>query len=150
MSITTKILTVLLFSASFNIFAENTKVMIHTPNAPAPIGTYSQAIRWGDTVYISGQIPIDPKTNLLVNDSFSAQTRQVFMNLSAIATAAGGELNDILKLTIYLTDLHHFTEVNQIMSEYFHEPYPARAVIEIKDLPKDAPIEIEATMGITP
>lgn len=143
-----KMITILMISLSLQVFASTVKTTIYTPNAPAPIGTYSQAIKWGDTVYISGQIPIDPKTNNLVMGDFNAQARQVFINLAEIANAAGGNLEDTLKLTIYLSDLSHFSEVNQIMSEFIHEPFPARAVIEIKSLPKNAAIEIEAILGV--
>ncbi len=148
MFIITRLLALLLMSISLNTIAGNIKENIFSPNAPAPIGTYSQAIKWGDTVYISGQIPIDPKTNQLVNGDFNVQVRQVFSNLSEIARVSGGDLNDILKLTIYVADLNNFSEINQVMGEYFHEPYPARAVIEIKALPKNASIEIEAIMGL--
>lgn len=133
---------------SFNAIAGNSKKSIYTENAPAPIGTYSQAIQFGNTVYIAGQIPVDPKTGALVAGTFSEQVAQVFNNISAIAKASGGDINDTLKLTIYVTDLANFNDINDVMKKYFHEPYPARAVIEIKALPKNALVEIEATLGI--
>ena len=124
------------------------KHVITTARAPAAIGTYSQALRAGDTVYLSGQIPLDPVTMELVDDSVEAQIRQVFENLSAVAQAAGGSLADIVKLTVYLTDLGNFAAVNEIMAEYFHEPYPARAAIGIAALPRAAAVEVEAILVI--
>lgn len=121
------------------------KTIIKTEHAPAAIGTYSQAVKSGNTVYLSGQIPLDPKTMELV-EGMEAQIRQVFDNLSAVAAAAGGSLSDIVKLTIFLTDLSHFTLVNQIMAEYFQEPYPARAALGVSELPKGAAVEMEAIM----
>jgi len=112
-----------------------------------PIGTYSQAIKFGHTIYISGQIGVDPATGKLVQGDFSNQIRQAFINVSEIAKAAGGSVDDILKLTIYVSDLKNFGEVNEMMKDFFHQPYPARAVIEIKALPKNALVEIEAVMG---
>lgn len=138
---------VLMMGLSITSWADNGKKSIQTPNAPAPIGTYSQAIQLGNTIYISGQIPIDPKTGELVQGRFNDQLRQAFLNVIEIAKAAGGTSDDILKLTIYLQDLSNFSEINQVMSDYFREPYPARAVIEIKALPKNATVEIEAVMG---
>jgi reactive intermediate/imine deaminase len=129
--------------------ANSLKKSIYTATAPAPIGTYSQGIQLGNTVYISGQIPIDPKTGELVQGSFKDQVKQAFANLSEITKAAGGTVDDVLKLTIYLTDLNNFGAVNEVMNELFQEPYPARAVIEIKALPKNAPVEIEAVMGLS-
>ena len=138
---------VLMIGLSANALADQKK-SIYTENAPAPIGTYSQAIQLGNTVYISGQIPVDPKTGELVQGTFSEQLKQAFSNISEISKAAGGNLDNILKLTIYLKDLNNFTTVNEVMNEYFHQPYPARAVIEIKALPKNAAVEIEAVMGL--
>src|SRR5579864_2346270 len=116
------------------------KEAIHTDQAPKAIGTYSQAIKVENMVYLSGQLPLDPKTMELVSGSFEAQATQVFENLSAVALAAKGSLNDIVKLNVYLTDLSHFSLVNQIMSRYLKEPYPARAVVGVAALPKDVAI----------
>lgn len=121
------------------------KTVIETDKAPAAIGTYSQAIRADKTVYMSGQIPLDPKTMQLV-EGFEAQTVQVFENLKAVAEAAGGSFKDIVKLNIYLTDLGNFATVNEIMSRYFQLPYPARAAIGISALPKGAQVEMDAVM----
>lgn len=121
---------------------------ISTTQAPAAIGTYSQAIRAGDTVYLSGQIPLDPTTMELVDDSVEAQVRQVFDNLAAVARAAGGDLERIVKLTVYLTDLDDFATVNEVMAEYFSEPYPARAAIGIAALPRSAAVEVDAVLVI--
>jgi reactive intermediate/imine deaminase len=118
--------------------------IISTSDAPAAIGPYSQAVRVGSTVYLSGQIPLDPRTQEVVGDDFGRQARQVFENLSAVATAAGATLGDIVKLTVYLTDLGRFAEVNEIMLEYFAEPYPARAAIGVAALPRGVQIEIDA------
>lgn len=134
---------------SLNVIAQDGKNSIYTESAPAPIGSYSQGIQFGNTIYISGQIPVDPKTGELVTGNFKDQIRQVFRNISEIAKDAGSDLNKALKLTIYLTDLNHFNDVNEVMKEYFKQPYPARAVIEIKALPKNAAVEIEATMAFT-
>jgi len=120
------------------------KQPIHTDSAPAAIGTYSQAIRAGGTVYLSGQIPLVPETMELVNGGAELQIRQVFDNLLAVAEAAGGTLADIVKLTVYLTDLGDFPTVNEIMAEYFTEPYPARAAIGVAQLPKGAAVEMDA------
>src|SRR5210317_639497 len=122
---------------------------ISTPNAPAAIGTYSQAVKVGSTVYLSGQIPLDPATMELVTESFEAQAVRVFENLKAVANAAGGELNDIVKLTILLSDMDFFPQVNEVMARYFDEPYPARAAFAVKALPKAADIEIEGVMVIS-
>ena len=122
-----------------------TREAIRTPEAPAAIGTYSQAIRAGDTVYLSGQIPLVPSTMTLAED-LRGQIHQVFRNLSAVATAAGGSLAHIVKLTVYLRDLDHFATVNAVMSEYFEAPYPARAAIGVASLPMGASIEIEGIM----
>jgi len=121
------------------------RTVINTENAPAAIGTYSQAIKAGNTVYMSGQIPLDPKTMELV-EGFEAQTVQVFENLKAVAEAAGGSLKDIVKLNIFLTDLGNFTTVNEVMSRYFQQPYPARAAIGIAALPKAAQVEMDAVL----
>ncbi len=121
------------------------RTVINTENAPAAIGTYSQAIKAGNTVYMSGQIPLDPKTMELV-EGFEAQTVQVFENLKAVAEAAGGSLQDIVKLNIYLTDLGNFATVNEVMSRYFQQPYPARAAIGIAALPKAAQVEMDAVL----
>ncbi|MFO1418428.1 MAG: RidA family protein [Methylotetracoccus sp.] len=121
---------------------------VHTDKAPAAIGTYSQAIKSGSTVYLSGQIPLDPVTMTLVDSSIDAQIRQVFDNLAAVAEAAGGQLSRIVKLTVYLTDLAHFPEVNRIMADYFIEPYPARAAVGIAALPRGAAVEVDAIMVI--
>ena len=125
------------------------KQAIQTPEAPAAIGTYSQAIKAGNTVYLSGQIPLQAQTMELVPGDVNAQVRQVFDNLRAVARAAGGELADVVKLQVYLTDLSHFSVVNTIMAEYFSEPYPARAAVGVKALPRDAQIEIDAIMVLT-
>ncbi len=120
------------------------KQPIHTDSAPAAIGTYSQAIRAGGTVYLSGQIPLVPETMELVGGGAELQIRQVFNNLMAVAEAAGGTLADVVKLTVYLTDLGDFPAVNEIMAEYFTEPYPARAAIGVAQLPKGAAVEMDA------
>ena len=121
------------------------RTVINTDKAPAAIGTYSQAIKAGNTVYLSGQIPLDPKSMELV-EGFEAQTVQVFENLKAVAEAAGGSLADIVKLNIFLTDLGNFASVNEVMSRYFQQPYPARAAIGINALPKGAQVEMDAVM----
>ena len=122
--------------------------IINTTAAPAAIGTYSQAVKVGDTVYLSGQIPLVPETMQLVTGAMEAQIRQVFDNLRAVATAAGGGLADIVKLNVFLTDLAHFPLVNEVMAGYFQEPYPARAAIGVASLPKGAAIEADAVMVI--
>lgn len=122
--------------------------IIRTENAPGAIGPYSQAVRVGDTVYLSGQIPLDPTTMELVTGGIAVQVRRVFDNLRVVCQEAGGDLAGIVKLTIYLTDLSHFACVNEIMSEYFHEPYPARAAIGVAALPRGAAVEIEAIMSL--
>ncbi|HAH79972.1 MAG TPA: reactive intermediate/imine deaminase [Gammaproteobacteria bacterium] len=129
-----------------------TKTIIQTPEAPAAIGTYSQAVQTPATTmtFISGQIPLDPDSMTLVSDTFEEQAHRVFINLRAIAEAAGGRLSDCVKLTIYLTDLGQFAKVNEIMATYFAEPYPARAAIEVSALPKQAQIEIDAIMVQNP
>ncbi len=125
------------------------KTIISTDKAPAAIGPYSQAVKAGNTVYLSGQIPLDPTTMEMVTDSFEAQAVQVFENLKAVAEAAGGSLSDCVKLTILLSDLGNFAQVNEIMQRYFSEPYPARAAYAVKALPKDADIEVEAVMVLS-
>lgn len=124
------------------------KTIISTEKAPAAIGTYSQAVKAGNTVYFSGQIPLNPETMEMVTESFAAQTIQVFENLKAVANAAGGSLNDFVKITVLLSDLKYFAEVNELMAEYFEAPYPARAAYAVKALPKGADIEIEAIMVV--
>lgn len=129
-----------------------TKTIIQTPEAPAAIGTYSQAVQTpaATMTFISGQIPLDPDSMTLVSDAFEEQAHRVFINLRAIAEAAGGRLSDCVKLTIYLTDLGQFAKVNEVMATYFAEPYPARAAIEVSALPKQAQIEIDAIMVQNP
>ncbi|WP_067861796.1 Rid family detoxifying hydrolase [Neptuniibacter marinus] len=122
------------------------KSIISTNKAPAAIGTYSQAVKAGNTVYLSGQIPLNPETMEMVTESFEAQAVQVFENLQAVAEAAGGNLNDFVKITVLLSDLSYFAQVNEIMAKYFQAPYPARAAYAVKALPKDADVEIEAIM----
>ena len=129
-----------------NIEREMARQIISTDAAPQAIGTYSQAVRCGDTVYLSGQIPLDPATMSLVNDSIETEIHQVFKNLRAVCQAAGGDLGKIAKLNIYLTDLGHFPKVNEIMAEYFAQPYPARAAIGVAQLPKGAGVEADAVM----
>lgn len=124
------------------------KTKIHTADAPAAIGPYSQAIKTSDTVYLSGQIPLDPATMALVSSDFKEQAEQVFKNLHAICKAAGGDFDAIVKLTIYLTDLGNFPIVNEIMQRLFQEPYPARVTIQVAALPKAAQIEIDAMMAL--
>ena len=123
-----------------------TKTIIRTDRAPQAIGTYSQAIRVGDTVYLSGQIPLVPETMALVTGDMEAQIRRVFDNLAAVAEAAGGSLGDLVKLNVYLTDLGHFPLVNQVMTAYFSEPYPARAAIGVAALPKGAAVEMDGIL----
>ncbi|KXX64515.1 RidA family protein [Marichromatium gracile] len=124
------------------------KRVISTDQAPQAIGTYSQAVRVGDTVYLSGQIPLVPETMTLVEGDIEAQVRRVFDNLTAVARAANGTLADIVKLNVFLTDLGHFPVVNQVMTEYFAEPYPARAVVGVAALPKGAGVEMDAVMAL--
>ncbi|MDH3453358.1 MAG: RidA family protein [Gammaproteobacteria bacterium] len=126
------------------------RTIIKTDAAPQAIGTYSQAVRDGDTVYVSGQIPLAPDTMEIVEGDMAAQVRRVFDNLKAVAEAAGGSLADAAKLTVYLTDLNHFPLVNQIMAEYFDEPYPARAAVGVAALPKGVAVEIDAILTISP
>ena len=122
------------------------KEAIHSDNAPAAIGTYSQAIRVGEFVFLSGQIPLDPATMELVGGDFEARARRVFDNLTAVAAAAGGSLDQIVKLTVYLTDLDNFAAVNRVMEDYFAVPYPARAALGVASLPKGADIEADAIL----
>lgn len=124
------------------------KEIIHTDLAPAAIGPYSQAVKAGDTVYISGQIPLDPSTMELVSDAIGEQAHQVFKNMKAIAEAAGGDLSDAVKLNISMVDLNNFAEVNDIMTEYFSAPFPARACVAVAALPKGSQIEIETILAL--
>lgn len=123
------------------------KEAINTSNAPAAIGTYSQAIRHGQTVYISGQIPLNPATGELVH-GIDAQITQVFENLRAVAEAAGSDLGNALKVTVFLTDLANFARVNEVMANYFSQPYPARAAVEVAGLPKGAEVEADAILSL--
>ncbi len=120
--------------------------IIHTDSAPTAIGPYSQAVKAGNTVYLSGQIPLDPATMELVSDDVAAQARQVFNNLAAVCDAAGGSLSKIVRVGIYLTDLARFAEVNAVMAEFFDAPYPARSTIEVSALPRGARVEVDAVM----
>ena len=124
------------------------KTIISTDKAPAAIGTYSQAVKVGDMVFLSGQIPLNPETMEMVTASFEAQAVQVFDNLDAVAKAAGGTLGNTVKLTILLSDMAFFPQVNEVMARYFDEPYPARAAYAVKALPKDADIEVEAILAV--
>jgi reactive intermediate/imine deaminase len=125
-----------------------TRTIIKTSHAPGAIGTYSQAVRVGDTVYISGQIPLDPATGALVSGDIEAEIRRVFENLKAIATAAGGTLADAVKVSVFLTDMSNFAQVNQIMATYFSEPYPARAAVGVASLPRGARVEMECILSL--
>ncbi len=122
--------------------------IIHTDDAPPAIGTYSQAVRAGDTVYLSGQIPLDPATKELVGGGIEAEIRRVFDNLDAVARAAGGTLAQAVKVNIYLTDLAHFAKVNEIMAQYFPQPYPARAAVGVAQLPRGARVEAECILHL--
>lgn len=122
--------------------------IIHTDNAPKAIGTYSQAVKVGTTVYLSGQIPLVPETMEMVSDDFAEQAQQVFKNLTAVCEAAGGSLQQMAKVNIFLTDLGNFAIVNEIMSQHFQEPYPARAAIEVAGLPKGSQIEIDGVLEL--
>ena len=126
-----------------------TREIIQTDRAPQAIGTYSQAVRSGNTVYMSGQIPLIPESMELVDGDMEAQIRQVFDNLSAVAEAAGGSLADVVKLNVFLPDLGHFAIVNEVMAGYFQPPYPARAAVGVAALPKGAQVEMDAVMEIT-
>lgn len=121
------------------------KTALHTDAAPQAIGTYSQAVRCGDTVYFAGQIGLDPAT-MQMTEGIEAQIHRVFRNLQAVAAAAGGSVDDFVKVNVYLTDLGHFTKVNEIMATYFSEPYPARAAVGVASLPRNALVEIDAVM----
>ena len=123
------------------------KQTIHTAAAPQAIGTYSQAVRCGDTVYMSGQIGLDPQSMQMV-DGIEAQIVRVFENLKAVAAAAGGSLDDAVRVTVYLTDLAHFARVNEIMATYFREPYPARAAVGVASLPRGALVEVDAVLHL--
>ena len=122
------------------------KQIISTPNAPVAIGTYSQAVRVGNTIWVSGQIPLDPATKELVKGDMEAQVRQVFENLKAIVAAAGASFDDVVKATVFLIDLSHFGLVNKVMAEYFREPYPARAAVAA--LPRGAQVEVECIVAL--
>lgn len=121
---------------------------VHTEHAPGAIGTYSQAARAGSTVYLSGQIPLDPRTGELVTGDMEAQVRRVFDNLQAVAVAAGGDLSHVVKLTVFLTDLANFALVNRVMAEYFQPPYPARAAVGVAALPRGAAVEMDAILAL--
>ena len=124
------------------------KQAIHSDEAPAAIGTYSQAVRTGQFVFLSGQIPLRPDDMTVVEGGFEARARQVFKNLSAVAKAAGGDLNDIVKLTIFLTDLDNFATVNSVMEDFFDQPYPARAAVGVASLPKGVDVEADAILAL--
>ena len=124
------------------------KQIISTDKAPKAIGTYSQAVRVGDTVYLSGQIPLVPETMEMLNDNVEQQIHRVFKNLAAVAEAAGGSLQDMVKLNVFLTDLANFPTVNQVMAQYFAEPYPERAAIGVASLPRNAAVEMDGVMVI--
>lgn len=124
------------------------RTIIQTPDAPAAIGTYSQAVRHGNTVYISGQIPLDPATGQIIAGDIDAEIRRVFDNLAAVAQAAGGSLADAVKVTVFLTDLAHFGRVNEIMASYFPQPWPARAAVGVAALPRGARVEMECILGL--
>ncbi len=124
------------------------KQSIHSDSAPAAIGTYSQAIQTGDLVFLSGQIPLDPATMEVVDGDFEARARRVFDNLRAVAEAAGGSLDQVVKLTIFLTDLGNFATVNSVMEDYFQQPYPARAAVGVASLPKGVDVEADAILAL--
>jgi len=126
-----------------------TKEIISTDKAPQAIGTYSQAVKVGSTVYLSGQIPLIPETMEMVEGDIKLQIHRVFQNLLAVANAAGGDLSDVVKLNIFLTDLSNFPHVNEVMAEYFQQPYPARAAIGVAALPKEADVEMDAVMELS-
>lgn len=125
-----------------------TRTVIHSDNAPAAIGTYSQAVKVGNTVYLSGQIPLDPKTMQMVDGDIDAHITRVFENLKAVAEASGGSLADVVKLNVFLTDLGNFARVNEIMARYFVQPYPARAAVGVAALPRGAQVEMDAVLVI--
>jgi len=122
------------------------KKTIHTDQAPAAIGPYSQAVQAGNLVFLSGQVPLNPVTMELIEGDFEAGAHQVFKNLKAVAKASGGDMGDMVKLTVYLTDMSKFPRINDVMAQYFTEPYPARAAIAVRELPKGADVEIDAIM----
>ena len=122
------------------------KIVIHSDDAPKAIGTYSQAIKVGRTVYLSGQVPLNPATQILVSNDFEAEVRQVFENLKAVATAAGGSLADLVRIGVYVTDLAHFPKLNEVMSEFVPQPYPARSTIQVSGLPRGARVEIDGVL----
>ncbi len=122
--------------------------IVHTDKAPAAIGTYSQAVKHGNLVFLSGQIPLDPDTMELVAGDFETRARRVFDNLRAVVEASGGSMDQVLKLNVYLTDLANFATVNTVMADYFDEPYPARAAVGVASLPKGTDVEAEAVLGI--
>lgn len=124
------------------------RTIIHTDAAPKAIGTYSQAVKVGSTVYLSGQIPLDPGSMTLDNSTMDAEIHRVFRNLRAVAAAAGGSLTDMVKLNVYLTDLSNFALVNQIMAEYFAEPYPARAAVGVRELPRGSRVEMDGVLEL--
>ena len=124
------------------------RTSVFTDKAPRAIGPYSQAVRVGNTAYLSGQIPLDPKSGELVSGDFNMEVRRVFDNLKAVSEAAGDGLQDVVRVTIYLTDLGHFPKVNEVMAEYFKEPYPARVTIGVAALPRGARVEIDAVMAV--
>ena len=124
------------------------KQIISTPAAPAAIGTYSQAVRVGNTIWVSGQIPLDPATKELVGPAIEPQVRQTFANLQAIVTASGAGMADVVKVTIFLVDLAHFALVNKVMAEFFPEPYPARAAVGVAALPRGAQVEVECIIAL--
>lgn len=124
------------------------KEIVHSNDAPKAIGTYSQGVKTGNLLFISGQIPLDPSTMEIVDGDFEARARRVFRNLQAVASAGGAELSQVVKLTIYLTDLDNFATVNSVMAEFFDEPYPARAALGVASLPKGTDVEAEAIVAI--
>jgi len=124
------------------------RTIVSTADAPQAVGTYSQAVKVGKTVYVSGQIPLDPKTGELVQISMEAQIKRVFDNLLAIVRAAGGDFSHVTKLNVFLTDLSHFALLNQVMATYFKQPYPARAAIQVAALPKGAPVEMDCVVEL--
>ena len=134
--------------ATYSFWKLTMKEIIHTSKAPAAIGTYSQAVKVGKTVYLSGQIPLVPETMTVVEGDITAQIVQVFDNLKAVSAAAGGELADIVKLNVFLTDLSHFPIVNEIMGQYFQAPYPARAAIGVAALPKNVGVEMDGILQL--
>jgi reactive intermediate/imine deaminase len=124
------------------------KTVVHSKDAPQAIGTYSQAIRVAQTVYLSGQVPLNPATGQLVTDDFHAEVRQVFENLTHVAKAAGGNLSDLVRVGVYLTDLNDFNKLNEVMAQYLKEPFPARSTIQVSALPRGARVEIDGVMVI--